>query len=223
VAWNVESAGRDDRACDATGASSIGLILLAAGASIRMSAPKQLLTLGNGTLLRNAVETAVTSECRPVLVVLGAYADRLRSELDGLPVRTVINEQWEEGIGSSLRAGMEALDHDGRGRATRGVVVMLCDQALVTAAALNRLVVAYRSSGKGIVASEYSGTVGVPALFDRKYFSALAGLSGAAGAKRIMELHESDSLCVPFPEGAVDIDTPEDYWQLRQGRSAVDP
>jgi len=93
---------------------------------------------------------------------------------------------------------------------------MLCDQPFVTAAVINNLVAAFRSNGTGIVASEYGGTVGVPALFGREYFAALAALNGAAGAKQIIAAHSSDVVRVPFPKGTTDIDTPEDYWQLQR-------
>ncbi len=92
---------------------------------------------------------------------------------------------------------------------------MLCDQPFVTAAVINNLVMAFRSNSKGIVASKYSGTVGVPALFGREYFAALAALSGAAGAKQIIADHTSDVVRVPFAKGTTDVDTPEDYLQLQ--------
>ena len=92
---------------------------------------------------------------------------------------------------------------------------MLCNQPFVTAAVINNLVMAFRSNSKGIVASKYSGTVGVPALFGREYFAALAALSGAAGAKQIIADHTSDVVRVPFPKGTTDVDTPEDYLQLQ--------
>ncbi len=192
------------------------IIILAAGVSARMGRPKQLLTYGSRTLLRHAAETALASVCRPVLVVLGAYADQLHSEIDDLPVQQVVNERWAEGMGSSIRAGLEALKHYDRAGAAKAVVLMLCDQPFVTAAVINDLVMAYRSSGKGIIASEYGGTMGVPALFGREYFAELAALSGATGAKQIIAAHASEVVRVPFPKGITDVDTPEDYLQLQR-------
>lgn len=174
-----------------------------------------MLTHGGGTFLRNAAEVAAASVCRPLLVVLGAYADQLHSEIADLPVQQVVNKRWAEGMGSSIRAGLEALVLYDQKSVTDAVVLMLCDQPFVSAAVINDLVTAFRSNSKGIVASEYSGTVGVPALFGRKYFAALAVLSGIAGAKQIIADHISDVVRVPFPKGTTDVDTPEDYLQLQ--------
>jgi molybdenum cofactor cytidylyltransferase len=213
---STDSAEEEAGAWKETRASSVAIIILAAGASTRMGRPKQLLTYGGRTLLRNAAGTAVASVCRPILVVLGAYADQLQSEIDDLPVQAVVNEWWAEGMGSSIRAGLEALEHGDREGAAEAVVLMLCDQPFVMAAVINDLVTAFRSSGKGIIASEYGGTVGVPALFGREYFAELAALSGAAGARQIIAAHASEVVRVPFPKGTTDIDTPEDYLQLQQ-------
>ena len=173
-----------------------------------------MLTYGGRTLLRNAAETAAASVCRPILVVLGAYANQFQSELDDLPVRSVINERWTEGMGSSIQVGVGALKSYDRGDHIEALVLMLCDQPCVTAAVINTLITVYRSTGKGIIASEYGGTLGVPALFGRKYFAGLATMSGAAGAKHLIAAHTSDVRRVPFPQGAADVDTPEDYRQL---------
>ena len=200
--------------------SSTALIILAAGSSRRMGRPKLLLPYGSRTFVRHAAETAVSSICRPILVVLGAYAKQLQNEIDELPVRSVMNERWAEGIGSSIQVGVETLNTDGRADITEALVLMLCDQPYVTVTVINDLVMAYHLNGKGIVASEYDGTLGVPALFGRKYFAELATISGAAGAKHIIAAHASDVVPVPFPGGMTDIDTPEDYRQLQH---AVQP
>src|SRR5437868_1282596 len=108
------------------GTSAIGLLLLAAGASSRMGAPKQLLRYEGRTLLRRAAETALASVCRPVVVVLGAHAPQLQPELIGLPLRIVVNTHWEQGMGSSLRVGMETLLQEPKAE-IEAVVIMLCD------------------------------------------------------------------------------------------------
>lgn len=183
---------------------------------MRMGRPKQLLTYDGHTFLRKAAEVAAASVCRPLLVVLGAYADQLHSEIDDLPTQQVVNTRWAEGMGSSIRAGLEALDLCDQKSVTDSVVLMLCDQPFVTAAVINNLVTTFRSNSKGIVASEYGGIVGVPALFAREYFAALVSLSGTAGAKQIIAAHTSDVVSVPFPQGIRDIDTPEEYLQLQR-------
>jgi molybdenum cofactor cytidylyltransferase len=185
-----------------------------------MGRPKQLLTHEGRTFLRRATETAVASGCQPIVVVLGADADVLLRETSGLPVQRVVNGRWAEGLGSSIRAGLAALNDWDREGAVEAVVLMLCDQPFVTPAVINGLVVAYRSSGKGIIASEYGGTLGVPALFGRRHFAELAALDGPEGAKRVILAHRSDVVGLAFPHGASDIDTPDDYLQLQRGTPA---
>ena len=85
------------------------MVLLAAGSSSRLGRPKQLLVHGGKTLVRRAAEAAVEAQCGPVVVVLGAQAQAVASELAGLPVHTVHNADWEQGMGVSLHVGVQAL------------------------------------------------------------------------------------------------------------------
>jgi molybdenum cofactor cytidylyltransferase len=215
VAKRTDDAGNAHGIEDERRGSSTAIIILAAGASTRMGRPKVLLTYGSRTFLRHAAETAAASICRPILVVLGAYTNQLQSEIDDLPVRSVINERWADGMGSSIQVGIGTLNIYDRADSIEALVLMLCDQPYVTAAVINDLVTAYHLNGKGIIASEYDCTLGVPALFGREYFAELATMRGAAGAKHIIAAHASDVVPVPFPEGMTDIDTPEDYRQLQ--------
>ncbi len=188
------------------------LMILAAGASTRLGRPKQLLPFRGRSLLRHAAETALASSCRPVVVVLGAFADMLSRELSGLPVTIAVNPQWQEGISSSIRAGLKALPPEGAG--PDAVLIMLCDQPHVPAQFLDRLVAVHQSSGSGIVAAEYGGQPGVPALFSRDYFAELAALRGSGGAKPIIVKHAKLSRRIPLPEAALDIDRQEDLARL---------
>jgi molybdenum cofactor cytidylyltransferase len=187
-------------------------MILAAGGSTRLGQPKQLLLFQGRSLVRHAAETALASVCRPVVVVLGARADRLQSELSGLPVTVATNLQWEEGLGSSIRAGLNALAPGTGG--PEAVVIMLCDQPLISARFLDQLVRVHQSSGRGIVAAEYEGAAGVPALFSRAYYPELAALRGRRGAKPIIVKHAKDSERIPLPEAAFDLDHPEDFARL---------
>ena len=189
----------------------IAIVLLAAGASTRMGSPKQLLTYEGKTLVRRAVETALASVCRPVVVVLGANAFAVGAELE-LPVIVTRNREWETGMGSSIRAGLEAV------LAANGdvdaVVVMLCDQPFVTAELIDTLIERGRETGKTIVGTEYRGTRGVPAFFARELFAELCALRGHEGARQIIRSHPDDTAVVPFVGAAIDIDTPQDYEAL---------
>jgi molybdenum cofactor cytidylyltransferase len=191
-------------------------VILAAGPSRRMRSPKQLLEVEGRSLLRGAALTALSSSCRPVIAVLGAHADRVGRELLGLDVTVVRNEDWEDGLGSSVRCGIEAVR---RAPGVDSAVLMLCDQPLVTPALIEQLVAAHRQGNVRIVACEYAGTVGVPALFDRAVFEELTALRGDAGAKQVIARHGADVVRVPFPGAAFDVDTPDDFAraQARKG------
>jgi molybdenum cofactor cytidylyltransferase len=177
-----------------------------------MGEPKQLLRLAGQSLLHRAASTALSSSCRPVIVVLGAHADKLRQELIGLDVLAEENPVWLNGIGTSVRCGIEAVR---RQHGVDSAILMLCDQPLVTPQLLDQLVAAHRQTGAPIVACEYSDTVGVPALFSRGLFDELTAIGESAGAKQVIARHADDVVRVPFPAAAFDVDTPEDFARLR--------
>jgi molybdenum cofactor cytidylyltransferase len=188
----------------------IGVIVLAAGASSRMGSPKQLLRYGGQTLIRRAAEAAIASSCNRVAVVIGSNASQMRRELKDLPVSVVENQNWQTGMSSSIRAGLDELrPHD-----LDGVVIMLCDQPFVTAGILNDLIATHRQTGKPIVASCYETTKGVPAFFSRDLFTDLTSLSADEGARRLIVKHPELVATINFPEGAIDIDTPHDTKKL---------
>jgi molybdenum cofactor cytidylyltransferase len=189
----------------------IGIVILAAGGSRRMGQPKQLLPIRDRTLLRHAVETAVASMCRPILVVIGAHAELVSLELQSLPVLIAYNPEWASGIGSSLRVAIQTL---GAIDGIEGIVVTLSDQPLVTAVAVNKIVEAHDQTGKDIVASEYADTHGVPLFIGKRFFDEISALAGTEGAKRVIDRHLEEMTTVPLVEAAFDIDTPNDYERL---------
>ena len=193
----------------------VGLVILAAGGSTRLGPPKQLVAYRGRSLLRHAAEVAVGSLCRPIVVVLGAHAAMLETQVRDLPVQVTENRLWVRGMATSLRCGVEVLR--AAEKELGAVVVMLCDQPLVSVPAIDALVQAYRSGGKPIIASAYDGILGVPALFDRRLFPELLALEGEEGARRIIARHPRDVHAIPFPGGALDIDTPQDCEQLHAG------
>lgn len=197
----------------------VGCVLLAAGAATRMGQPKQLLLYRGRTLLRRAAETAVSSGLQPIVAVLGAYADQVTAELADLPVMAITNGDWSRGQGTSIRAGVRALETFPD---LQAVILAVADQPHMSTDALTRLVDAYRCIGKPIVASAYGGTVGVPALFDRIFWPQLLELADGEGAKRMIAGAGAEVQTVPFAGGAVDVDTPDDYRRLLewQGRES---
>jgi molybdenum cofactor cytidylyltransferase len=216
----------DEAGSDGTGAvPGIGVVILAAGASTRLGVPKQLLTFRGRSLLRHTVEEALTSGCHPIVVVLGAHAERLQEEIDDLPVTVVVNARWSEGMGTSIQAGLAALTTAAGGDAVGAVVLAVCDQPFFSAAILHALIAAHQRSGRAIVATTYEGTCGVPALFSRSLFPHLIALDGHEGARRVIQGRPNETVVVPFPEGAFDIDTAEDYARLAamSGSALVSP
>ena len=201
----------DSATCDPdgrTGLPQIAGIILAAGGSSRMGLPKQLLQFGGVSLLRRACQVALQSGLSPAFVVLGPDADRFARELDGLSVATVINANWREGIGSSIRTGIRAV-RIGAPNA-EAIVIMLCDQPMVRPELIAQLADRYRATGSPIVASRYQDTLGVPALFARSYFAELESLRGGSGAKGVIASAGAAVQAVPFPAGVFDIDTEHD-------------
>lgn len=182
----------------------IGTIILAAGESKRFGEPKQLAIFEGQTLIERAVASA-TSVGSDVVVVLGAHADRIRPVVPKTAM-IVDNDQWRSGMASSIRAGLDAIDEG-----VDAVLIMLCDQPLVSRESLSKILA---RSENMIVAAEYSGTVGVPALFNRKYFQALRTLTGTEGAKKIILENMESVMREPMPECAFDVDTAEDFQKL---------
>ena len=193
--------------------SSVGLIILAAGGSTRMGTPKQLLSYRGSSLLQHLAEEAIASECQPTVVVLGAYAEQIKLEISHLPVYVVENRQWTEGMSASIRAGIKALNASCQN--LEAAVILLCDQPFVSFRIINQLVETYHSTGKPIVASEYAGTLGVPALFSKSLFLELTALRGSEGAKQVIKKCIHQVFGIPFLAGAIDIDTPKDYQFLQ--------
>jgi molybdenum cofactor cytidylyltransferase len=191
-----------------------GIIILAAGPSSRLGKPKQLLAYRNRSLLRHVTEEAINSETGPVIVVVGANPTAVAAELKGADTLITVNAGWSEGMAASIRHGLEEIlkilpDLD-------TVILAVCDQPFVNAALFRQLLAQATATGKGIVASAYEGTQGTPVLFDKKYFTLLLGLRGQQGAKKLLTLHPEDVAGIPFTNGQIDIDTPEDYQSLPQ-------
>ena len=192
--------------------NSIGIILLAAGESSRLGTPKQMLLFDGQTLLQHSLSVAMNSGAHPVVVVLGAHADTIKSEIKSNTVHVVINTEWQEGIASSIRYGIKTLQLINQ--FAEGAVLTLCDQPHVSSALLKNLIMTYRQTGKPIVACNYGTTFGPPAFFHKTIFPELLQLKGNAGAKGLISQHVNDREVVLFPEGNIDIDTEVDYQKL---------
>jgi molybdenum cofactor cytidylyltransferase len=201
--------------------SRIGLILLAAGGSTRMGRPKQLLIYDGQPLLRRAAQIAIDSACSPIIVVLGAASEESRAVLRALTVQIEVNEQWARGMGSSLRHGMQRLMREETDVAA--AIILLCDQPHVTADVLRRLAEAHASTGKRAIACSYAGAFGPPCLFAASRFDELLRLPDDRGAKSVLAAAAAvdDLHLIPFPQGAIDLDTPADVAQASRASDST--
>jgi len=186
-----------------------GAVILAAGASRRLGALKQLLSWHGEPLVRRCARLAMDAGLWPVVVVLGARADEVRAVLAGMPLATVTNPAFAEGLGGSIRVGLHRLRVCAPD--VKGAVFLACDQPLVEPAHLGALAQAALAGDKPIAASAYGGTLGVPALFAASIFPELLKLPGDAGARRVIAREPGRVASVPLPDGEVDVDTPEDW------------
>lgn len=191
----------------------LGILILAAGSSSRMGQSKQLLDINGEPLLRRIVRIALDVVPDEVVVVLGANQEEHFKVIENLPIKSVYNDNWQKGMGSSIKAGLNHLLEVSP--TINAVMILVCDQPLLNSVHLKELIRAFRSSQAAVVAMSYSGTVGVPAIFEKSLFVDLIDLPDEKGAKVVIEKNSSRSLTIPFPEGAVDLDTPDDYERFK--------
>lgn len=186
----------------------IGAVILAAGGSARLGQPKQLLRYGGASLVRRATRAPIDAGCSPVAVIVGAAREEVGAEIRDLAVEILPNDSWECGIGTSIRAGVRALqDCD-------ALILLACDQPHVSAELIRQLIARQEETQKSMVASAYAGTLGIPALFTRACFDRLLSLGDKQGAKALLLAPPDAVASVDFPAGALDIDTPTDYQAL---------
>ncbi len=196
------------RSCSRT--DRLACIVLAAGGSRRLGRPKQLVRHRQRALLLRAVDAAEAVVPGRVVVVLGADAPRLKAMLrrNRCTVATVTNSRWRQGLAGSLRAGLAAAPSS-----ARAVLVTLCDQPVVNAAVLRRLVDAWRCRPNIAAAARYARGIGVPAILPSKLWRQLRDLEGDVGARAILGALSKVS-AVDMPEAELDIDTAHDLEKL---------
>jgi len=188
-------------------------LVLAAGSSSRLGQSKQMLEIGGETLLRKTVKTAHASGVDRVLVVTGAEHTRHQAAITDLPAQVIFHSDWSKGMGSSLKCGVHQVITNFP--AVEFILILVCDQPLLSAAHLRALIAKHDETGAPLVASFYAHAPGVPALFCRSEFQKLMAVADESGAKKIILENQSLAATVPFPDGVFDIDTPEDLQKLK--------
>jgi molybdenum cofactor cytidylyltransferase len=190
----------------------IGAVILAAGESSRFGRPKQLVQFRGKSLVRRAVNAAKDANCSAIVVVLGSKRAQIERELKETDAIVAENQDWRRGMGSSIRVGVEGAVNQAPD--IEAIVLLTCDQPFVKTDTIKCLIAMREKTKKAIVASSYSQTLGVPALFDRSCFQELLALDDETGAKTIILSNRERVAELLFPEGKIDIDTVADYQKL---------
>lgn len=196
------------------GLMTVAAIVLAAGASRRLGQPKQIVGFAGEALLERSLRLAREAGAAPVFAVLGANFARICAAVSFDAAIPVFNERWEQGISSSIQAGLRELDV--RAPESAAALLLACDQPRLTTEHLRALIDAFNGqNAPSIAASAYADTLGIPAIFPRMTFPALQALAGDKGARNLLRQPPCPVVSVPFAGGEVDIDTPGDLDHLR--------
>ncbi len=188
---------------------SLAGMVLAAGESQRFGRPKQLADWNGKALLGYAIDAMMAVCGSATVVVTGAAAEPVGHYAAAYPVRLVHNPDWQEGMATSLRAGFAALRNSG----AAAVLVLACDQPLVDAVWLERLVSVWHTEPARPAAARYDGVLGIPAIFPVSLVPALLLLQGDRGARALLN-EQLEPLAVDMPVAACDIDTQAELAEL---------
>ncbi|HXR72339.1 nucleotidyltransferase family protein [Actinocrinis sp.] len=207
----------EDEGVDKEAGTGVAALILAAGAGTRMGGPKALLEFRGRLLIERAIDSARAGGCGQVMAVLGAAAGEVQRRADLRGARVVVNQGWNEGIGSSLRAGLAELTRDTEVDETETAavdasLVLLVDQPLVGADAVRAVLGAWRA-GARLAAASYGGRRGHPVLLGREHWSAAAReAAGDVGARAFLAAHAAQLVFVPCDAIADprDLDVPAD-------------
>ena len=182
----------------------IAILILAAGSSTRMGTTKQLLKLGESTLLGQVINNCSQTSANNIYVVLGSESDKIKSEI---PTSThiIINPDYKNGLSTSIKSGVNELQNKD------AICIVLGDQPLVDVDYLNKMITTSKTYPNHIIASTYGRYNGVPAIFPKKYYQKLQNLSDDRGAKSILNNKLEEVLVMDSPVDLFDVDTPLDY------------
>jgi molybdenum cofactor cytidylyltransferase len=196
---------------------SLAIIVLAAGRSSRLGQMKQLITVNDKSLVELQLERALKVSSK-VYCVLGFNARHVHASIEHLPINTIINSKWSDGMASSIAAGVKALTPD-----IKAVMIVLVDQWQLTSTDLICHHNYWQGDARAIVvaqtacdlAADVNEKLGPPVLFPRDYFSELTELVGEQGAKPLLKKYQKLLIKVPLAQAFFDIDTPEQLAQMK--------
>jgi molybdenum cofactor cytidylyltransferase len=192
----------------------LSAIVLAAGMSTRMGQNKLLLDFRDKPLIAHAVDTLLAAAIDEIIVVLGHEAEKVRGKLKGKPVKLVQNPDYQEGLSTSVRAGVEAVSVQ-----AEGIMIYLVDQPLLEPVDVNQLVRAFtraKEVNKNIVVPFFQGQRGNPVIFDSSYREAMLGVAGDVGCKGVIQRYPDKVFVVEMENDHVirDVDTVEEYEEV---------
>ncbi|OFX52837.1 MAG: hypothetical protein A2066_15335 [Bacteroidetes bacterium GWB2_41_8] len=178
--------------------------------STRMGTQKLLLPFAGMTMIEKVVENILNSGIENVLIVLGANRTEIEEILEFWPVQLTWNENFREGMHTSVIAGVNALPES-----AKAVAFFLGDQPLISPEVVMKVVEEWQNSGKGIVIPLYDGKRGHPPLYDLKFRNELQNLDPSVGLRSVAQRFQDEIIEVETecPGILKDIDTKEDYWQ----------
>ena len=195
-----------------TQSGKLSAIALAAGGSSRYGECKQLVEINGSSLVQLAVDklSALFPNDR-ITVVIGANSEAVAEAVSDLSVNVVYNYHWQNGLASSLKAGLNSVEPD-----CRAVMITLCDQALVTENHLRLLLEHWLASPSEIMAGAYADTIGTPIIIPAEFYPQVLALEGDAGAKSILNNNAGRVRTLPIPEAEFDLDVPADLEKLKK-------
>ncbi|HLK08244.1 MAG TPA: NTP transferase domain-containing protein [Candidatus Angelobacter sp.] len=191
--------------------SGVAAVVLAAGMSRRMGTPKQLLRIGTETILQRTLKNVRDSNVSEIILVLGHAADDVQKAIATQGLKVVINPEYQQGMGSSLRSGLAAVD-----AAAKAAIIVLADQPWVRAETLNRLIECHQERKPQIIVPTYRGFRGNPVLLDRSVFAEVQALNGDVGCRAIFGDHTEGIVKLPVDDPGIllDIDSRDDLENL---------
>jgi molybdenum cofactor cytidylyltransferase len=189
--------------------TSIAILILAAGSSSRMKDIKQLLKIKDKTLLEITCENAKNSKAAPIFCVLGSNAGKIKKETRTQNIDFIYNSNYKTGLSSSIVTGIKFLEE--KDFNLDAVLIMLADQPQVNTTYLNQLIALHQKNKDKIIASNYKGKSGVPAIFPKHYFADLKLLKEDKGARIFLQQNTSDTVLFEGPASLIDLDSPEEY------------
>ena len=177
-----------------------------------MGRSKQLLPFANKTILETVIDHINQSTVDETLIVLGSNREKIEEVIKNLPVKSVYNPRFKEGMLTSVQKGFVSLPEE-----VEAVLVFLGDQPMIPSSVIDQIVSAYHSSEKGIVLPVYGQKRGHPVLINTKYRQELANLNPEIGLRELIHDHPEDILEVNLDSSSIleDIDTPEDYKNIK--------